>query len=96
MLCFYFQESASLADRLIQDQVTRAQEAEEMYALKNDISTTKQKLCDTQKQLEQADGLIGDIKQRVIIHLLSTLHQSLLLRLPNSYKILLPESLCKL
>ncbi|XP_056012324.1 ecotropic viral integration site 5 ortholog-like isoform X4 [Ostrea edulis] len=57
-------ESASLADRLIQYQVTRAQEAEETYALKNNLSTTKQKLVDTTRKLEEANTLIGDIKHR--------------------------------
>ncbi|KAJ8300010.1 hypothetical protein KUTeg_021529 [Tegillarca granosa] len=57
-------ESASLADKLIHDQVTRATEAEETYALKNKLSTTTQKLLDTQKQLEEAQHLIGDIKDR--------------------------------
>lgn len=57
-------ESASLADRLIQYQVTRAQEAEETYALKNNLSTTKQKLVDTSRKLEEANTLIGDIKDR--------------------------------
>ncbi|XP_065932293.1 ecotropic viral integration site 5 ortholog isoform X3 [Magallana gigas] len=58
-------ESASLADRLIQYQVTRAQEAEETYALKNNLSTTKQKLVDTSRKLEEANTLIGDIKDRM-------------------------------
>ncbi|XP_048773670.2 ecotropic viral integration site 5 ortholog-like isoform X9 [Ostrea edulis] len=58
-------ESASLADRLIQYQVTRAQEAEETYALKNNLSTTKQKLVDTTRKLEEANTLIGDIKHRM-------------------------------
>lgn len=64
----YLQESASLADRLIQYQVTRAQEAEETYALKNNLSTTKQKLLDTSRKLEEANTLIGDIKDRVSIN----------------------------
>lgn len=65
---WYLQESASLADRLIQYQVTRAQEAEETYALKNNLSTTKQKLVDTSRKLEEANTLIGDIKDRVSIN----------------------------
>jgi len=61
----FSQESANLADKLIHDQVTRAQEAEETYALKNTLSTTKQKLADTQRKLEESQVLIGDIKERV-------------------------------
>jgi len=59
------QESASLADRLIQYQLTRAQEAEETYALKNELSLTKQKHATAQKQLKEAEALLGDIKERV-------------------------------
>lgn len=47
--------------------MTRAQEAEETYALKNNLSTTKQKLVDTTRKLEEANTLIGDIKHRVSI-----------------------------
>lgn len=68
LVMWYLQESASLADRLIQYQVTRAQEAEETYALKNNLSTTKQKLVDTSRKLEEANTLIGDIKDRVSIN----------------------------
>ncbi|XP_076093594.1 ecotropic viral integration site 5 ortholog-like isoform X3 [Mytilus galloprovincialis] len=57
-------ESASLADRLIQYQLTRAQEAEETYALKNVLSTIKKELAESQKKLSVANSLIGDIKQR--------------------------------
>ncbi|XP_063422949.1 ecotropic viral integration site 5 ortholog-like isoform X4 [Mytilus trossulus] len=57
-------ESASLADRLIQYQLTRAQEAEETYALKNVLSTIKKELAESQKKLSVANNLIGDIKQR--------------------------------
>ncbi|XP_070176822.1 EVI5-like protein isoform X2 [Littorina saxatilis] len=57
-------ESSTLADKLIHDQVTRAQEAEDTYALKNELSVTKQQLVDTQKKLEEAQDIIGDIKRR--------------------------------
>ncbi|KAK6195334.1 hypothetical protein SNE40_000788 [Patella caerulea] len=57
-------ESASLADRLIQDQVNRAQEAEETYALKNELAMTKQKLADVLKKYEEADVLICEVKER--------------------------------
>ena len=67
MTLWNWQESASLADRLIQYQVTRAQEAEETYALKNNLSTTKQKLLDTSRKLEEANTLFGDIKDRVSV-----------------------------
>ncbi|KAH3800408.1 ecotropic viral integration site 5 ortholog-like [Dreissena polymorpha] len=67
-------ESATLADRLIQYQLTRAQEAEETYALKNELSLTKQKYANTQKQLKEAESLLGDIKERTdSIHSASSL-----------------------
>ncbi|XP_021367677.1 ecotropic viral integration site 5 ortholog-like isoform X1 [Mizuhopecten yessoensis] len=59
-------ESALLADKLIHDQVTRATEAEETYALKNKLSTTKQKLADTTRKLEEAHVLLDDVKQRTL------------------------------
>lgn len=61
------EESASLADRLIQDQVTRAQEAEDTYALRNQLSVTKQQLADTTRKLEEAEDIIGDIRRRTNI-----------------------------
>ncbi|XP_041370278.1 ecotropic viral integration site 5 ortholog-like isoform X2 [Gigantopelta aegis] len=57
-------ESAALADRLIQDQVIRAQEAEESYALKNELSVLRQQHHDAQRKLEEADVLIAEIKRR--------------------------------
>lgn len=57
-------ESASLADRLIQDQVTRAQEAEETFMLKNQFASNRQHLADTQRKLQEADELILEIKER--------------------------------
>ncbi|XP_064616082.1 LOW QUALITY PROTEIN: ecotropic viral integration site 5 ortholog-like [Liolophura sinensis] len=51
-------ESASLADRLIQYQVTRAQEAEEMFILKNELASTKQLLRDNDYKLQQANDQI--------------------------------------
>ncbi|XP_025111663.1 EVI5-like protein isoform X3 [Pomacea canaliculata] len=57
-------ESASLADKLIQDQVTRAQEAEETYALKKHLSITRQQLKDTQTKLQEAESIIGDIRSK--------------------------------
>lgn len=57
-------ESASLADRLIQDQVTRAQEAEETFMLKNQFASNKQQLAETQRKLQEANELILEIKER--------------------------------
>ncbi|XP_068446197.1 ecotropic viral integration site 5 protein homolog isoform X1 [Clinocottus analis] len=48
-------ESASLADRLIQGQVTRAQEAEELYLVKRELATVKQ-------QSEEAGALLEPAK----------------------------------
>ncbi|GAB6024976.1 hypothetical protein CHUAL_010070 [Chamberlinius hualienensis] len=48
------QESSSLADRLIQGQVTRAQEAEETFALKRELGAAKQQNQELQKILEDA------------------------------------------
>lgn len=70
-------ESASLADRLIQYQLTRAQEAEETYALKNELSLTRQKCSKVQKQLQESESLLEDIKERTdSIHSASTLDEA--------------------
>lgn len=63
-LCF-LQESASLADRLIQYQVTRAQEAEEMFILKNELASTKQLLRDNDYKLQQAKDQIQNFDLQV-------------------------------
>uniref|UniRef100_A0A8C9SAU4 Ecotropic viral integration site 5 n=1 Tax=Scleropages formosus TaxID=113540 RepID=A0A8C9SAU4_SCLFO len=56
-------ESASLADRLIQGQVTRAQEAEENYLIKRELATVRQQSEEASAQLEQAQGTIRDLQQ---------------------------------
>ena len=62
---FYFQESASLADRLIQYQVTRAQEAEEMFIVKNELASTKQLLRDNDAKLQNAREQIENFDEMV-------------------------------
>ncbi|XP_037625311.1 EVI5-like protein isoform X2 [Sebastes umbrosus] len=57
-------ESASLADRLIQGQVTRAQEAEENYLVKRELATVKQQSEEASAQLEQAKTTIGQLQQQ--------------------------------
>ncbi|XP_059139874.1 EVI5-like protein isoform X3 [Physella acuta] len=60
-------ESATLADKLVQDQVTWAQEVEQSYALRNELSVTRQQLQETQKKLLDAEDIIGDIRKRTRI-----------------------------
>ncbi|MEQ2314051.1 hypothetical protein AMECASPLE_008110 [Ameca splendens] len=57
-------ESASLADRLIQGQVTRAQEAEENYLVKRELATVKQQCEEATAQLEQAKKTIRQLQQQ--------------------------------
>ena len=66
-MCFppFAQESATLADKLVQDQVTWAQSVEELYSVKSDLSVTQNTLEDTQKKLMAAEDIIGDIRKRV-------------------------------
>ncbi|XP_059139869.1 EVI5-like protein isoform X2 [Physella acuta] len=61
------EESATLADKLVQDQVTWAQEVEQSYALRNELSVTRQQLQETQKKLLDAEDIIGDIRKRTRI-----------------------------
>ncbi|XP_053447686.1 ecotropic viral integration site 5 protein homolog isoform X3 [Nycticebus coucang] len=55
-------ESASLADRLIQGQVTRAQEAEENYLIKRELATIKQQSDEASAKLEQAEHTIRKLQ----------------------------------
>lgn len=48
------QECASLADRLIQGQVTRAQEAEEMFVVRKELSQMRRRISEL--ELQQPDG----------------------------------------
>ncbi|BFZ20670.1 hypothetical protein BsWGS_23709 [Bradybaena similaris] len=61
------EESSTLADKLVQDQVTWAQEVEQSYALRNELSVLHQQLQETQKKLFQAEDIIGDIRTRTRI-----------------------------
>ncbi|XP_064649192.1 EVI5-like protein isoform X2 [Lineus longissimus] len=57
-------ETGTLADRLVQDQVTRAQEAEEMFAVRRDLAGLKtQNECFSQG-LEEANHVIRQLKQQ--------------------------------
>ncbi|XP_055896567.1 EVI5-like protein isoform X5 [Biomphalaria glabrata] len=61
------EESTTLADKLVQDQVTWAQEVEQSYALRNELSITRLQLQETQKKLLDAEDIIGDIRKRTRI-----------------------------
>ena len=58
VLFYIFQECASLADRLIQGQVTRAQEAEEMFVIKKELAKMKRKfsMVEETESVEKEDG----------------------------------------
>ncbi|KFM73888.1 hypothetical protein X975_21286, partial [Stegodyphus mimosarum] len=56
-------ESASLADRLVQGQVTRAQEAEDSYALRRELASLKQKELLAEQELEQAYRKIKELTE---------------------------------
>ncbi|GFR92204.1 ecotropic viral integration site 5 protein homolog [Elysia marginata] len=58
------EESATLADKLVQDQVTWAQEVEQTYSLRNELSVTRQQMAEMQKKLVDAEDIIGDIRKR--------------------------------
>ncbi|XP_032230269.1 EVI5-like protein isoform X2 [Nematostella vectensis] len=55
------QESLNLADRLIQGQVTRAQEQEELYALKRELAITKRHDKDITAALREANKRIEEL-----------------------------------
>ncbi|XP_054713197.1 ecotropic viral integration site 5 ortholog-like isoform X2 [Uloborus diversus] len=56
-------ESASLADRLVQGQVTRAQEAEDSYALKRELASLRQKELLIEQELERAYRKIKELTE---------------------------------
>lgn len=56
------QESGELADKLIQGQVSRAQEAEDNFVIKRELSGAKQREQELQKELEKAHMLIKELE----------------------------------
>ena len=57
VILFKFQECASLADRLIQGQVTRAQEAEEMFVIKKELAKMKREFLTVEEvKSEEKEG----------------------------------------
>ncbi|XP_023932513.1 EVI5-like protein isoform X1 [Lingula anatina] len=56
-------ETATLADRLIHNQVTKAQEAEEMFILKRDMSGMRTQNEELKKQLEEAQNTIKQLQK---------------------------------
>ncbi|XP_002735946.2 ecotropic viral integration site 5 protein homolog [Saccoglossus kowalevskii] len=57
-------ESAALADRLIQGQVTRAQEAEEKYGIKKELAALRQNEEQTNERLQAAQEVITSLKNK--------------------------------
>lgn len=56
-------ESAALADRLIQGQVTRAKEQEEIFVIKRELSALKQHDCETVDALKSANKEMKDMAE---------------------------------
>lgn len=59
-------ESAALADRLIQGQVTRAQEAEESFVIKRELASVKQQETDAATQLEKMKDELEKLKMKSV------------------------------
>lgn len=57
------QESAELADKLIQGQVSRAQEAEDNFVIKRELSATRKKEDDLKDELDKANLAILELKE---------------------------------
>lgn len=57
------QESSALADRLIQGQVVRAQEAEDNYIIKRELAALRQQELSVQQELERANNQIKELNQ---------------------------------
>ena len=53
---YYMQECGSLAGKLIQGQVSRAQEAEEMFILKKELAKTRRKLSEFEERQSRKES----------------------------------------
>ena len=51
------QECSSLADKLIQGQVSRAQEAEEMFILKKELAKTRRKMAELEETQSRKESM---------------------------------------
>merc|ERR1711933_106340 len=60
------QESAALADRLIQGQVTRAQEAEDNFVLRREMSSLKKGESEAKEQLAKTKEELDILKAKQI------------------------------
>ena len=58
------QESGELADKLIQGQVCRAQEAEDNFIIKRELAAAKQMELDLRADLEKANKTITELKEK--------------------------------
>lgn len=58
------QESAELADKLIQGQVSRAQEAEDNFVIKRELSATRRKEDEVRDELEKMFLLVEELKEK--------------------------------
>ncbi|OUC45568.1 hypothetical protein D917_08350 [Trichinella nativa] len=65
------QESASLADRLIDKQVALAQETEKLINLTHDMSSLRELHSEIKKQLEEAYETVRDLTSKVYALLLA-------------------------
>ena len=65
MVLSLLQETATLADRLIQDQVIRAQKEEEIYVLRRDLSTQKQQYKELQQLYDNTISELREFKEKV-------------------------------
>ena len=64
-------ENEQLADKLIQGQLARAQEAEDNYTTKRELENVKQSDIEKAKQLESAQTTIQDLREKVCVYQVS-------------------------
>ena len=70
--CLFFQETATLADRLIQDQVKHAHKIEEVFVLRRDLCTIRDHDSDTSQKLDDVTEELRRQQSRVNIYSLFT------------------------
>uniref|UniRef100_A0A183IR34 Ecotropic viral integration site 5-like protein n=1 Tax=Soboliphyme baturini TaxID=241478 RepID=A0A183IR34_9BILA len=62
--CLHFEESASLADKLVERQVALAEESDKVLGVTHEMYTLRELNCSTQKKLEEAFETIRELSSK--------------------------------
>ena len=76
-MIFSIQETATLADRLIHDQVRCAQQDEQIITLRKDLSVSRNEASQTNTKLEEVIDQYNDLKRVRSAPMFSCVHNKL-------------------